>query len=130
MVKTGARSVADWQAIVESAVRRFRPIVLTAAAADALAMYRCRAACSEEPMAVAIMGGLVDLPRRADPAGAAGSVCRLVPPHVPLPNKSSTRLIARLRVYLGVLMENDLPFATICDSLNHHRQGGVFLTQA
>ncbi len=53
-----ARGVADWQAIVESAVRRFRPIVLTAAAA-VLAMVPLSRSVFWGPMAVAIMGGLV-----------------------------------------------------------------------
>ena len=53
-----ARGVPDWQAIVESAVRRFRPIVLTAAAA-VLAMIPLTRSVFWGPMAVAIMGGLV-----------------------------------------------------------------------
>ena len=53
-----ARGVPDWQAIVESAVRRFRPIVLTAAAA-VLAMVPLSRSAFWGPMAVAIMGGLV-----------------------------------------------------------------------
>jgi multidrug efflux pump subunit AcrB len=47
-----------WDAIVESAVRRFRPIVLTAAAA-VLAMIPLSRSVFWGPMAVAIMGGLV-----------------------------------------------------------------------
>jgi multidrug efflux pump len=47
-----------WDAIVESAVRRCRPIVLTAAAA-ALAMIPLSRSVFWGPMAVAIMGGLV-----------------------------------------------------------------------
>ncbi|WP_423193338.1 efflux RND transporter permease subunit [Cupriavidus sp. H18C2] len=47
-----------WQAIVESAVRRFRPIILTAAAA-VLAMIPLSRSTFWGPMAVAIMGGLV-----------------------------------------------------------------------
>jgi multidrug efflux pump subunit AcrB len=50
--------VAAWDAIVESAVRRFRPIVLTAAAA-VLAMIPLSRSVFWGPMAVAIMGGLV-----------------------------------------------------------------------
>ena len=46
-----------WQAIVESTTRRFRPIVLTAAAAI-LAMIPLTASVFFGPMAVAIMGGL------------------------------------------------------------------------
>ncbi len=46
-----------WGAIVESAVRRFRPIVLTAAAAI-LAMIPLSRSAFFGPMAVAIMGGL------------------------------------------------------------------------
>jgi len=47
-----------WEAIVESAVRRCRPILLTAAAA-ALAMIPLSRSVFWGPMAVAIMGGLV-----------------------------------------------------------------------
>ena len=53
-----ARGVADWTAIVEAAVRRFRPIVLTAAAA-VLAMIPLTRSVFWGPMAVAIMGGLI-----------------------------------------------------------------------
>jgi multidrug efflux pump subunit AcrB len=53
-----ARGVATWTAIVESAVRRFRPIVLTAAAA-VLAMIPLSRSVFWGPMAVAIMGGLI-----------------------------------------------------------------------
>ena len=53
-----ARGVPTWEAIVESAVRRFRPIVLTAAAA-VLAMIPLSRSPFWGPMAVAIMGGLV-----------------------------------------------------------------------
>jgi multidrug efflux pump len=53
-----ARGVATWDAIVEAAVRRFRPIVLTAAAA-VLAMIPLSRSVFWGPMAVAIMGGLV-----------------------------------------------------------------------
>ncbi len=49
--------LADWQAIVESTIRRFRPIVLTAAAAI-LAMVPLTRSVFFGPMAVAIMGGL------------------------------------------------------------------------
>jgi multidrug efflux pump len=52
------RGVATWNAIVESAVRRFRPIVLTAAAA-VLAMIPLSRSVFWGPMAVAIMGGLI-----------------------------------------------------------------------
>ncbi len=47
----------SWEAIVESTVRRFRPIVLTAAAAI-LAMIPLSRSAFFGPMAVAIMGGL------------------------------------------------------------------------
>jgi multidrug efflux pump len=47
-----------WEAIVGSAVRRFRPIMLTAAAA-VLAMIPLTRSVFWGPMAVAIMGGLV-----------------------------------------------------------------------
>ncbi len=53
-----ARGVTAWDAIVESAVRRFRPIVLTAAAA-VLAMVPLSRSVFWGPMAVAIMGGLI-----------------------------------------------------------------------
>jgi multidrug efflux pump len=53
-----ARGVPTWEAIVESAVRRFRPIVLTAAAA-VLAMIPLSESVFWGPMAVAIMGGLI-----------------------------------------------------------------------
>jgi multidrug efflux pump len=47
-----------WEAIVDSTVRRFRPIVLTAAAA-VLAMIPLTRSTFFGPMAVAIMGGLI-----------------------------------------------------------------------
>ena len=50
--------VPTWDAIVESAVRRLRPIVLTAAAA-VLAMIPLSRSVFWGPMAVAIMGGLI-----------------------------------------------------------------------
>jgi multidrug efflux pump len=53
-----ARGMPTWDAIVESAVRRFRPIVLTAAAA-VLAMIPLSRSVFWGPMAVAIMGGLI-----------------------------------------------------------------------
>ncbi|GGC59946.1 efflux RND transporter permease subunit [Undibacterium terreum] len=49
---------SPWDAIVESAVRRFRPIILTAAAA-VLAMIPLSRSVFWGPMAVAIMGGLI-----------------------------------------------------------------------
>jgi multidrug efflux pump subunit AcrB len=52
------RGVPTWDAIVEAAVRRFRPIVLTAAAA-VLAMVPLSRSMFWGPMAVSIMGGLV-----------------------------------------------------------------------
>jgi multidrug efflux pump len=52
------RGVPTWTAIVEAAVRRCRPIVLTAAAA-VLAMVPLSRSVFWGPMAVAIMGGLV-----------------------------------------------------------------------
>ena len=52
------RGMAAWDAIVEAAVRRFRPIVLTAAAA-VLAMIPLSRSVFWGPMAVAIMGGLI-----------------------------------------------------------------------
>jgi len=53
-----AAGVPTWNAIVEAAVRRLRPIVLTAAAA-VLAMIPLSRSVFWGPMAVAIMGGLV-----------------------------------------------------------------------
>ena len=53
-----AAGKAHWEAIVESTVRRFRPIVLTAAAA-VLAMIPLSRNDFFGPMAVAIMGGLI-----------------------------------------------------------------------
>ena len=53
-----ANGVLAWDAIVESAVRRARPIVLTAAAA-VLAMIPLSRSVFWGPMAVAIMGGLI-----------------------------------------------------------------------
>jgi len=47
-----------WNAVIESAVRRFRPIILTAAAA-VLAMIPLSRSVFWGPMAVAIMGGLI-----------------------------------------------------------------------
>jgi multidrug efflux pump len=52
-----ATGMAPWQAVVESTIRRFRPIVLTAAAAI-LAMIPLTRSVFFGPMAVAIMGGL------------------------------------------------------------------------
>ena len=52
-----ASGVEPWQAVVESTIRRFRPIMLTAAAAI-LAMIPLTASVFFGPMAVAIMGGL------------------------------------------------------------------------
>ncbi|MBX3606162.1 MAG: efflux RND transporter permease subunit [Piscinibacter sp.] len=52
------RGVATWDAVVEAAVRRFRPILLTAAAA-VLAMIPLSRSVFWGPMAVAIMGGLI-----------------------------------------------------------------------
>lgn len=49
---------APWIAIVDSTARRFRPIVLTAAAA-VLAMIPLTRSAFFGPMAVAIMGGLI-----------------------------------------------------------------------
>jgi multidrug efflux pump len=52
-----ATGIEAWQAIVESTLRRFRPIMLTAAAAI-LAMIPLTSSVFFGPMAVAIMGGL------------------------------------------------------------------------
>jgi multidrug efflux pump subunit AcrB len=53
-----AAGVDRWTAIVDAAVRRFRPIMLTAAAA-VLAMIPLMRSAFWGPMAVAIMGGLI-----------------------------------------------------------------------
>ncbi|MDO5692560.1 MAG: efflux RND transporter permease subunit [Pseudomonadota bacterium] len=53
-----ARGVPAWDAIAEAAVRRLRPIALTAAAA-VLAMIPLSRSMFWGPMAVAIMGGLI-----------------------------------------------------------------------
>ncbi len=53
-----AAGVDTWTAIVEAAVRRFRPIMLTAAAA-VLAMIPLSRSVFWGPMAVALMGGLI-----------------------------------------------------------------------
>ena len=53
-----AAGAEPWDAVVESAVRRCRPIVLTAAAA-ALAMIPLSRSVFWGPLAVAIMGGLI-----------------------------------------------------------------------
>jgi multidrug efflux pump len=52
------KGLTIWNAIVESAVRRLRPIALTAAAAM-LAMIPLTRSAFFGPMAVAIMGGLL-----------------------------------------------------------------------
>jgi multidrug efflux pump len=52
------KGLSIWEAIVESAVRRLRPIALTAAAA-VLAMIPLTRSTFFGPMAVAIMGGLI-----------------------------------------------------------------------
>ena len=58
-IETGrAQGVPAWDAIVEAAVHRLRPIVLTAAAA-VLAMIPLSRSVFWGPMAVAIMGGLI-----------------------------------------------------------------------
>ena len=53
-----ARGMPAWDAVVGAAVRRYRPIVLTAAAA-VLAMIPLSRSVFWGPMAVAIMGGRV-----------------------------------------------------------------------
>jgi multidrug efflux pump len=53
-----ARGLSEWDAIVESTVRRMRPIALTAAAA-VLAMIPLSRSIFWGPMAIAVMGGLV-----------------------------------------------------------------------
>ena len=52
-----ASGLPEWQAVIESTIRRFRPIALTAAAAI-LAMTPLTRSVFFGPMAVAIMGGL------------------------------------------------------------------------
>ena len=53
-----ARGLSEWEAVVESTVRRMRPIILTAAAAG-LAMIPLSRSIFWGPMAFAVMGGLV-----------------------------------------------------------------------
>ncbi|KAB2319554.1 efflux RND transporter permease subunit [Betaproteobacteria bacterium SCN1] len=53
-----ARGLSQWEAIVESTVRRMRPISLTAAAA-VLAMIPLSRSIFWGPMAVSVMGGLI-----------------------------------------------------------------------
>ena len=53
-----AKGIAAWDAIIESTVRRLRPIALTAAAA-VLAMIPLSRSVFWGPMAIAIMGGLI-----------------------------------------------------------------------
>jgi multidrug efflux pump subunit AcrB len=53
-----AKGAETWTAIVEAAVRRFRPIVLTAAAA-VLAMIPLSRSAFYGSMAISIMGGLI-----------------------------------------------------------------------
>ncbi len=52
------RGLSEWEAIIESTVRRMRPISLTAAAA-VLAMIPLSGSIFWGPMAVAVMGGLI-----------------------------------------------------------------------
>jgi hypothetical protein len=72
-----ARGVPAWDAIVESAVRRLRPIVLTAAAA-VLAMIPLSRSVFWGPHGRG-HHGRADRGHGADAAGPAGHVCRLVP---------------------------------------------------
>jgi multidrug efflux pump len=84
-----ARGVPAWTAIVEAAVRRLRPIILTAAAA-VLAMIPLSRSVFWGPMAVAIMGGLIVatvLTLLALPAMYAAWF-RVKPPAGPLPSTS------------------------------------------
>jgi multidrug efflux pump len=53
-----ARGLSQWDAIIESTVRRMRPISLTAAAA-VLAMIPLSRSIFWGPMAVSVMGGLI-----------------------------------------------------------------------
>ena len=77
-----ASGTEAWDAIVEAAVRRCRPILLTAAAA-ALAMIPLSRSVFWGPMAVAIMGGLI-VATLNDPAQVERSkfFCRAVRPLV------------------------------------------------
>ncbi len=52
-----AHGLSEWDAVIESAVRRARPVVLTAATAI-LAMIPLTRSVFWGPMAMAIMGGL------------------------------------------------------------------------
>ena len=72
-----AKGLHPWDAVIDATTNRFRPIVLTAAAAS-LGMIPIASEVFWGPMAYAIIGGLV---RRdpADPVVPAGPLCRLVP---------------------------------------------------
>jgi multidrug efflux pump len=52
-----ANGMSQWEAVIESAVRRARPVILTAATAI-LAMLPLTRSVFWGPMAMAIMGGL------------------------------------------------------------------------
>ncbi len=64
----------QWDAVIESTVRRFRPIMLTAAAAI-LAMIPLTRSVFWGPMAIVIMGGLAQM---ANPVLSPRSVRRMV----------------------------------------------------
>ena len=52
-----AQGLTEWEAVIESSVRRARPVILTAATAI-LAMFPLTRSVFWGPMAIAIMGGL------------------------------------------------------------------------
>ena len=70
-----------WNAVLEAAVHRTRPVVLTAAA-TVLAMIPLTRSVFWGPMAIAIMGGLT-VGDGADDLLRAGAVRRVVPHHAP-----------------------------------------------
>ena len=72
-----AAGATPWDAIVESTVRRARPVVLTALAAI-LAMIPLARSVFWGPMALAIMGG-ADRGDGADAVLPARALCRVVP---------------------------------------------------
>jgi len=69
------RGLSQWDAIIESTVRRMRPITLTAAAA-ALAMIPLSRSIFWGPMAVAVMGGWSRRP--SSPCFFCRAVCGMV----------------------------------------------------
>ena len=72
-----ASGLSRWDAIIESTVRRSRPVVLTALAAI-LAMIPLSRSVFWGPMAITMMGGLL-VGNDPDAAVPAGALCGVVP---------------------------------------------------